>query len=99
MADAADDGGARHLVTLVAKDGHMRESGLNDGFDHLFDPWKQRLMEQSLRVKVGFDALLSELAGVLGGEAIGRITDSISRPDASGAREFDREYGIEDYFK
>ena len=55
----------------------MQESGLNDGFDHLFDPWKQRQMEQSLRVKVGFDALLSELelAGVLGGEAIGRIED------------------------
>jgi hypothetical protein len=99
--EAADDGGARHLVTLVAKDGDMQESGLNDGFDHLFDPWKQRLMEQSLRVKVGFDALLSELelAGVLGGEAIGRIKDSISHPDASGAREFDRVYGIEDYFK
>jgi hypothetical protein len=60
-----------------------------------------RLMEQSLRVKVGFDALLSELelAGVLGGEAIGRIKDSISHPDASGAREFDRVYGIEAYFK
>jgi hypothetical protein len=69
--EAADDGGARHLVTLVAKDGDMQESGLNDGFDHLFDPWKQRLMEQSLRVKVGF----------------------------TGAREFDRVYGIEDYFK
>jgi hypothetical protein len=48
-----------------------------------------------------FWALLSELeqAGVLGGEANGRIKDSISNPHASGARELDRVYGIDGYFE
>ena len=57
-------------------------------------------MEQSLRVRAGVDALVSELeqAAVLGSEAIGRIKDSISHPDPSGALEFNRVYGIEGYF-
>jgi hypothetical protein len=99
--EAADDGGARHLVTLVAEEGDTHQSGVNEGLDQLFDPWKQRLIEQSLRVRAGFDALLSELgqAGVLGVEAIGRINDLTSNPDVSGLRDFDRVYGIEDYFK
>ena len=99
--EAANGGGARHLVNLVAQEGDTQQAGASVLFDPLFDPWKQRLIEQSVRIRSGFDALLSELeqAGVLGGEAIGRIKDSISNPDVSGVREFDRVYGIEDYFK
>jgi hypothetical protein len=100
--EAADDGGARHLITLVAQEeGDAQGSGAGDLFGALLDPWKPRLVENAMRMRSGFDALLGELeqGGVLDGEAIGRIKDRIANPDVSGAREFDRVYGIEDYFK
>jgi hypothetical protein len=94
--EAADDGGARNLIMLVGQDGDTQQAGL----DQLFDPWKWRLIEEAVRVRSGFDALVGELeqAGVLGAEAISRIKDSVANPDEARLREFDRVYKIEDYF-
>ena len=94
--EATDNGGARHLVTLVAQEGDTQQAGVN----LLFDPWKSRLIEQAVRIRSGLDVLLSELeqVGVLSDDAIGRVKDSISSPDESRLREFDRVYEIDNYF-
>lgn len=95
---AADDGGARHLVTFVAE---AEADAAADRLNFLFEPWQARLKEQSASQRGAFEALLAELeqAGVLGAEAIARIRDKASNLDLAHVREFDRvRKGIEDYF-
>ncbi len=83
-----DDGGARHRIVLVSEEGDDQEGGLSE----MFEPERSRLMQQAVIVNVKVDALIKELhrVGVLGDEAIARVTQKIAPLPFVRLREFDR---------
>jgi hypothetical protein len=94
-----DDGSVRHKIVLITRKGDDDHDGF---FDRLYQPERARLVEQSVVMATKLNAFLEELqrAGVLDGEAVGRINSS-SQPAAapdSTWREFERARNVEDYF-
>jgi hypothetical protein len=69
-------------------------------FMEMFEPERTRLMQQSVIVSMKLDALIEELhrAGVLGDEAIERITQKMTRLPFAPMREFERVGDVDFFF-
>lgn len=91
-----DDGGARHRIVLVTEEGDDQEGG----FSEVFEPERSRLMQQAVIVNVKLDALIEELrqVGVLGNEAIARVTQKVAPLPFVRLREFDRVDDVDPFF-
>jgi hypothetical protein len=94
--ERGEDGGARHRIVLVSEEGDDQEGGLSE----MFEPERSRLMQQAVIVNVKLDALIEELhqVGVLGDEAIARVTQKVAPLPFVRLRQFDRVDDVDSFF-
>lgn len=96
-----DGGGARHFIVLVSEQGDVTDPDpMSKALTELLEPQRTRLMQQSVIVDMKLDALIEELrrAGVLGEEAVARITQRVDRLPFARMREFERVGDVEFLF-